>query len=300
MMPKSLQQIIGNIYLVQGNNNGNFPFSHSILIKNGTDEAVLIDTGCGIETLENLREKFHIYQIINSHTHPDHSAGNWVFKQTTEKILVPVEGFSTSGNLLALSERFTEPGTLAEYWRGFVSGEFMNFRECKPTHSFDSNTLFKIGDTLLLPIYTPGHTIDHYCFYVPNHHILFSFDYDLDTSFGPWYGHRESSIPDFKDSLKKIMDLKIKTLVSSHRGVLRNEIYNQLKNYYDKFKERSDRIRKLLGSDVTNLAQLVDKAPIYKEFPYAKPLLRYWEKQMIFKHLKELERQGESININFD
>ncbi|MFX0183537.1 MAG: MBL fold metallo-hydrolase [Candidatus Hodarchaeota archaeon] len=298
-MSKTLQQITGNIYLVQGKNNGKFPFSHSILIKNGTDDAVLIDTGCGIETLEKIREDFHIYQIINSHTHPDHSAGNWVFKHTTEKISVPVEGFTTSGNLMALSERFTEPGTLAEYWRGFVSGESMNFRECKPTHSYDSNAHFEIGDTLLLPIYTPGHTIDHYCLYEPNQQILFSFDYDLDTSFGPWYGHRESSIPDFKDSLERIMELKIKTLVSSHRGVLQYQIYKQVKNYYDKFKERSNDIRKLLESDVTNFTQLVDQAPIYKEFPYAKPLLRYWEGEMIKKHIVELQEMGEFANFSF-
>jgi glyoxylase-like metal-dependent hydrolase (beta-lactamase superfamily II) len=293
IMLESLQHIIGNIYLVQGINNGRFPFSHSILIIDTSDEAVLIDTGCGIETLEKLRDKFHIYQIINSHTHPDHSAGNWVFENTTTQITVPVEGFSTSGNLLALSERFTEPGTLAEYWRGFVSEDPMNFRECKPTHSYNKNTHFEIGDTHLSPIYSPGHTIDHYFFYEPNHQILFSFDYDLDTSFGPWYGHRESSIPDFKDSLIRIIDLKVKILVSSHRGVIKHQIYRQVKNYYDKFDERTEYIRKLLGSDVTNLAQLVDKAPIYKDFPYAKPLLRYWEGEMILKHLRELEGQGD-------
>ncbi|MFX0152262.1 MAG: MBL fold metallo-hydrolase [Candidatus Hodarchaeota archaeon] len=296
-MQESLEHIIGNIYLVQGINNGRFPFSHSILIIDTSDEAVLIDTGCGIETLEKIKEKFHIYQIINSHTHPDHSAGNWVFKDTSERIQVPIEGFTTSGNLMALSDRFTKPGTLAKYWRGFVSGERMNFRDCKPTHSYDSSTQFEIGDTLLLPIYTPGHSIDHYCFYEPNRQILFSFDYDLDTSFGPWYGHRESSIPDFRKSVKRIMDLKMRALVSSHRGLITEQIYTQLKEYYKIFSERTDRIRSLLEAGIVKIDQLVEKAPIYREFPYAESLLKYWEGEMIKKHIVELQEMGEYTNI---
>ncbi len=289
----SLTRISNNVYLVQGKNNGKFPFSHSILILNNSKEAVLVDTGCGIENLQEIKKKFHIYSVINSHTHPDHSAGNWVFEDITESIVVPKEGFSTSGNILALSKRFTEPGEVAVYWRDNIPS-IMGMKDCNPTQSFDNKSVFEIGDVTLQPIHTPGHTIDHYCLYEPNEKILFSFDIDL-TSFGPWYGHRESSISEFKDSINKLKELDMKYLVSAHRGSITNHIYEQLAKFYQKFRERSDKIRTLIQEGAQTIDQLVERKPIYGEFPYAEPLLRFWEEQMIKKHIAEIEEREEKI-----
>lgn len=287
-MSHQLQRITDDIHLVQGKNNGKFPFSHSILIFNGSKETILIDTGCGIKNLQTLKEKFQINCVINSHTHPDHSAGNWLFQNNTEEIIVPIEGFKTSGNILALSNRFTEPGKIAKYWRDNIP-KIMGMKDCKPTHSFDSKSEFDFGDVKLLPIHTPGHTIDHYCFYEPNDQILLSFDIDL-TSFGPWYGHRESSIPQFKDSIFKLQELEIKILVSSHKGIITENIYKQMDEFYQKIEERTTKIQALLQAGVQTLDQLVKEKPIYGEFPYAESLLRYWEEQMIAKHLTEIKQ----------
>ena len=213
---KKLEAITDHIFLVQGKNNGRFPYSHSILILD--EDIVLVDTGCGIEPLKKLRKEYDVSYVINSHTHPDHSAGNWMFKDTP--IYVPEEGFETSGDLVALSRRFVNK-ELAQEWRKFVK-ETMNFKNCKPTNCYNDRTMFKFGKTTFKPIYTPGHTKDHYCFYEPREKLLFSFDYDL-TSF-PWYGHRESSIPEFRESVKKLKFLSPKIVVSSHRGVSAEDI----------------------------------------------------------------------------
>ncbi len=288
-MAEHLQRISNNLFLIEGYNQGRFPFSHSALIITNSNEAVLIDTGCGINTLQKLKKRYYIYRIINSHTHPDHSAGNWVFKDNIESIEVPTQGFKTSGNILELSNRFTEPGEIAKYWRDNVP-KIMGMKDCKPTHIFDPKSEFDFGDVKLIPIHTPGHTIDHYCFYEPNELILFAFDIDL-TSFGPWYGHRESSIPQFKESINKLKELKIKILVSSHKGIIVKNIYKQIESFYQKIEERTDKIRALYQGGGLSIDQLVEKKPIYGEFPYAEPLLRYWEKQMIKKHLVEIEQK---------
>ena len=97
-----LKAITENMYLVPGDNQGKFPYSHSFLI---TDETtVLIDTGCGIGTLKGLKKEYKIDYIINSHTHPDHSSGNWLFRD--RPIFVPEGGFNTSGDLELLSKRY--------------------------------------------------------------------------------------------------------------------------------------------------------------------------------------------------
>ncbi|MFX0086416.1 MAG: MBL fold metallo-hydrolase [Candidatus Hodarchaeota archaeon] len=294
-MSEPIQKIINNIYLVKGKNNGKFPFSHSILIFNNQKEAILIDTGCGIEKLHLLKKSYHIYRIINSHTHPDHSAGNWIFQDDVKSIEVPLQGFYTSGNILALSERFTESGEIAKKWRDYVP-TMMGMRDCKPTHSFNEKSVIEFGDINLLPIHTPGHTIDHYCFYEPNERILFSFDIDL-TSFGPWYGHRESSIREFKDSIQRLGELKIKILVSSHRNIITTHIYEQLEEFYQKIEDRTEKIRSLLHDRVQSIDQLIEKKPIYGNFPYAESLLRFWEGEMIKKHITELQQQGEFLDI---
>ncbi|MFW9906281.1 MAG: MBL fold metallo-hydrolase [Candidatus Thorarchaeota archaeon] len=287
-MAKQEQQISNNLLLVEGQNQGRFPFSHSILIVSNSNEAVLIDTGCGLNRLREIKSKYSIHRLINSHTHPDHSAGNWIFKDDVESIEVPLQGFKTSGKIFELSNRFTEPGEIAKYWRNHIP-QITGMRNCKPTQSFDYKSEFDFGEVKLLPIYTPGHTIDHYCFYEPNDKILLSFDIDL-TSFGPWYGHRESSIPQFKDSITKLKELDIKILVSSHKGIITKNISKQLEKFYQKFEERTSRIRVLYQTGKQTLNQLVEEKPIYGEFPYTEPLLRYWEEQMIIKHLTEIEQ----------
>jgi len=294
-MSEHLETISNDIYLVEGYNKGKFPFSNSILIFNNHNEAVLIDTGCGIEKLHQLKERYHICRIINSHTHPDHSAGNWLFKDDIVSIEVPEEGFDTSGNIFALSERFTESGALAKKWRDHVP-TMLGMKDCKPTKRFNINSEITFGDVTLIPLYTPGHTIDHYCFYEPNEKILFSFDIDL-TSFGPWYGHLESDIREFKTSIERLIELDIKILVSSHRNIITDHIYEQLDSFYQKFDERTEKIHKLLKKGIQSIDQLIEKKPIYGNFPYAEPLLRFWEGEMIKKHIRELQQEGKFFEI---
>jgi len=276
--------ISDQIYLIRGENDGRFPYGHSVLILEQDKKGTLLDTGCGIDILRNLKQKFLITRIINSHTHPDHCAGNWVFNDTTPEIWVPKEGFLSAGNLMLLSARFTEQGRLAKYWRKLVHGE-MNFRDFLPSKAYNESTSFQIGEISLRPVYTPGHTHDHYCFYEPAQKIMFTFDIDF-AAFGPWYGHRESSISEFKSSLEKIKKFDIGTIVSGHKGIIREHIKEHIEEYYDKFEERENKILDL-WQKTPDIKKLVDMAPIYGSYPYGEPLLRFWEEQMIIKHLEE-------------
>ncbi len=283
MLQDHLEQITDQILLVHGENNGRFPHAHSILITGS--ETVLIDTGCGISILRELKKEYPISYIINSHTHPDHSAGNWVFHD--HRIFVPQEAFPTSGDLVALSQRFVG-NVLAPIWQKFAREE-MQFQNCRPTHSYNEGAAFKIDELILTPLFTPGHTIDHYCFYYAPKRILFSFDYDL-TSF-PWYGHRESSLVQFRESIHRLKRIPTKMVVSSHRGIITHKIKSEWNNYLDCLNERNQRILNLLEQPKT-VEELVDAAPIYQKFRYQEPLLRYWEGLMIREHLNELKKVG--------
>ena len=67
----------------------------------------------------------------------------------------------------------------------------------------------------------------------------------------------------------------------------------QFKRYYQKIDERGERIKQLIRNWEDSLQKLVERAPIYREYTYAEPLLRYWEEQMIRKHLDEIQEAGE-------
>ena len=271
------------IYLIKGENISSFPPSYSILIRD--EEVVLIDTGCGIENLKKIKKEYGIDYVINSHAHPDHAAGNWVFED--RPIHVPEEGFDVSGNMAALAEVFSNK-ELARVTQGYMKN-LWGFRDCRPTESYNEGTIFGLGKTTLVPIYTPGHSKDHYCLYEPNEGILFSFDYDL-TLF-PWYGLRESSIPEFKKSVEKLKALSPKMVVSSHRGVVTGDIDAEFARFCQRIDARGKKILSLLETGKT-IEQLVKLTPIYGSFPYMEPLLRFWEAQMIGKHLKQLETDG--------
>jgi glyoxylase-like metal-dependent hydrolase (beta-lactamase superfamily II) len=275
--------VANHIYLIPGGNNGRFPYSHSVLIVD--DKIVLIDTGCGINTLQQLRKEYDIDYVINSHTHIDHISGNWVFQD--KPLFVPEEGSAFRGSLVKLSQRFVSD-ELAPLWRQFAR-EVLKVQDREPTDSYNEQTTFRFGTVTLKPIHTPGHTIDHYCFLEERERILFSFDYDL-TSF-PWYGHRESDLADFRTSVKKLKALSPEIVVSSHKGIITEDIPGRFDAFYQQLDKRNERILALLGDGKT-VTELVDHAPIYGKFPYVESLLRYWEASMIEKHLEELERDG--------
>jgi len=57
-----VETITDNVFLINGKNEGKFPYSHSILILD--EEIVLIDTGCGIETLKQLKRKYDVSRVV--------------------------------------------------------------------------------------------------------------------------------------------------------------------------------------------------------------------------------------------
>jgi glyoxylase-like metal-dependent hydrolase (beta-lactamase superfamily II) len=280
-----LTPVTPHIFLVGGEGKGRFPFSHSILVRDRV--TALIDTGCGVQRLRQIKQECAPDLVINSHTHPDHSAGNWLFEGTP--LLVPREGFDTSGQIVQLSHRFTEPGSLAAQWRAYVR-ESMGFEGVLPTGAYEDGHRFSFGDVELRAIHTPGHSLDHYCFFEPRERVLCSFDIDLDP-FGPWYGTRESEIVAFEASIQGVRLLGPRILVSSHLGIVSEGIDERLEAYLGVISQRDERILDFLTQERT-LEEMVEQALIYGGFPYEPELLRFWEGQMLLKHLQRLVQRG--------
>lgn len=277
---ESLIPIIPGLALVPAENNGRFPYAHSVVIA-GTAR-VLIDTGCGERVLDMLRREQPVDYIIASHSHPDHTALNWKFNGTP--IYAPAYTADTFGDFERLSVRFVGP-ELATEWRARISG-ITHFKTALPTHTYANEHVFDFGTIKLRAIHTPGHTADHMCLFEPTYGVLLAFDIDL-TSFGPWYGNPESDVNAFEDSIRRVMALAPRVIVSSHKGIITDDIPARLQRYVDVIAAR-DRVLLDWLPRVSTLDDLVDLSPFYHGYPSAPRIMRYWEKQMIRKHLARL------------
>ena len=69
-----LTPLIPHVFLVEGGNQGRLPYAHAFLVTG--DTTLLIDTGCGHETIRAIRREFPPDMVINTHAHPDHTSGN--------------------------------------------------------------------------------------------------------------------------------------------------------------------------------------------------------------------------------
>jgi hypothetical protein len=127
----------------------------------------------------------------------------------------------------------------------------------------------------------------------PNHGVALTFDIDLST-FGPWYGHAESEIEASLASIQRVAEMRPRIVVSSHKGIITDDIQGRLSRYAAKVEQRDQRLRQMLTTPKT-LAALLQPSPIYGGYPYAPHVLSYWEANMIAKHLQRMVDRGEIV-----
>ncbi|WP_290597809.1 MULTISPECIES: MBL fold metallo-hydrolase [unclassified Archaeoglobus] len=266
-------EICNGIKLIEGLNRGKFPYCNVLKVGN-----VLIDSGAGIEILENVREKVDV--LLLSHTHPDHASGAWLFQK--KKVFGPDK---LKTDLESLAKRFVGEH-LSEIWTNFVKVFGMKSFEYE---GYEAGTVYENPEIEAIPVL--GHSADHHVFLVEQK-VLFGSDVDL-TSFGPWYGNPESDPYVFKKEIEKLLDLDFEIFVSAHSKPVfsREEAVEGIVKFMEKFDEREGRILELLGEPRT-IDELVEISPIYGKKPYFGEILDFFEKNMILKHLEKLVRDG--------
>jgi glyoxylase-like metal-dependent hydrolase (beta-lactamase superfamily II) len=279
-----LKEVDKHIYLVEGENKGRFPFCHSVLVTGRT--TALIETGCDRNRLAEIEKAFAPDTVIYSHGHPDHCSGSSFF--APERLWGPQECKHTNGDIPRMAERFVG-ADLKDDWIFFMR-DMPELRDFKVGHIFGRGHVFDFGDTVMEAIHTPGHTDDHYCFYFPQEKIMLTTDIDL-ASFGPWYANPESDIDMFIDSIERVKGYDIETVLSSHAGVIRDDIKEKFDRFLAVFRKRDEKILDFLRSP-RSMDDFVETALIYKKYPFAASILRFFEAEMISKHLDRLMKRG--------
>jgi glyoxylase-like metal-dependent hydrolase (beta-lactamase superfamily II) len=288
-----------NVYLVQGQKPSRFPYCNCLLIDD--EVRTVIDTGLEREDIPELKPG-QIELIINSHGHGDHINGNQAFPQAKVAVhhleadsLQSPEAFGDSLGLhkwaelmpvpLNFNVDFDHPGKHLT----IKDSRVVRFPESRVDSTFGEGDKFQLGKVTLTVLHTPGHSAGHSCFYWEAAGILFSTDIDLAYS-GPWYGSKSANLDDFIASIKRIRELKPRTLIPGHGRLITENQEQRFANYLNCLYEREEALLKLLREPQT-LEELAKHHIIYAD--HANPLFQYWEKIMVLKHLERLERCGQ-------
>lgn len=272
-----------------------FPFCHCLLID--SEIRAVIDTGAGEKAFAPI-EPSQVDMVINTHYHRDHTVGNHLFPNARvlvhrleypplvdEEARLYYAGVSRI-NKIEKSEQLTKSkGTDLIPPRTFRVDGFIA-----------DNEVVDFGHTKATVLHTPGHTPGHVSFYFEREGIVFGSDIDL-VPFGPWYGDHLSNLDDFEASIRRLIDLKPRIYCCSHRKPIRENIEKRLLAYLDRIAEAEAWILQRLNEPVS-LDELVGRNFFYKKYDY--PYNRFWERNMIKKHLARLVKTDRVVMVDED
>lgn len=285
-------EIEPHVHLVRGENNARFPEANSLLID---DEILtLVDAGSSMNSLEiTLRDLGHevsdIDQIVLTHFHIDHK-GHAAEIQKIADCEVKCHTLAQAGvkTFEGMVEFYGIGGhQYFDDWKNLLAWRFDHvITSYEVTGTFEEGKPIECGETELIPIHLPGHTIDHTCFGINSLKTILLVDIDL-TRFGPWYGNAVSDIEDFKTSIQRVIDLEPKVGISSHLvNPVSEDLVDRLRTYYLIFDEREERILKNITEGIDTLDLLTHKPTIYPRIPL--PAYLVFEQFMLEKHLELL------------
>jgi glyoxylase-like metal-dependent hydrolase (beta-lactamase superfamily II) len=275
-------EIVPGLYLLEAPDRGRFPYCNSLIV--GRAGELLIDAGFGLK--QRLGDnRWRPDRVAVSHSHPDHVASLSVFREA--ELWSPVQRSDCFWRYEPLGLRFGGE-RFARMWIELTS--LLGIEEIAADSHFDDGHVFEVDDIRLHCLHAPGHVDDHYVFFEPHHWVAFTCDIDL-TRFGPWYAQPEGDIDLFLESIARVEALEPRVVVSSHKGIMTDDIPGRLRRYADIIRQLDDLLLSLLEPP-SSLGQLVDGSPFFGERPEPAELFRFWEGNMITKHLVRLEARG--------
>ncbi len=251
--------------VVLGQNPGPFtgPGTNTYVIGTGS-RRVLLDTGQGVDAYTDLLERAlsetpgldGIEEILITHAHPDHIGG-------VESIL---ERFGS----MRVSKK---PRT--EMDRGLELSEI------------DEGAEISTAGATLQALWTPGHAIDHLCFYMPEERALFTGDMVLGA--GTTVIPRDGDLGDYMASLRRLMELDVDVIYPAH-GPKITEPRAKIESYIQHRELRDRQILGALEGGPAKVERIVDE--IYTDVPEA---FHAAAAVSVEAHLRRFEKGGRVV-----
>ncbi len=290
----SYVEVSPEIFVVIG---ATFPRCNSLVLI--SDEVVVVDPGCSTEALRRLlRDKDlelrNIDTVILSHIHPDHITHAVRLNRLSKCRIAANEITAPLFNEKEKMKQFLgfHPGqSVRKLWEELVNERMYGALDAGQVDEVlgDGDKL-AVGDLTLQVLYTPGHLPDHMCLEILEHRLLFGADIDC-TEFGPFYGHPNSSIDEFKDSINRIQNGSYDALISGHlEEPLVREYRTALEAYSRQFGLREDLVLSAIVEGGASLEEITVNPIIYPSI--ASPVFLFFERWMVQHHVSMLKQRG--------
>jgi len=279
----------GPVEVLPGPDGGRYPYSHALYV-HGPEPAV-IDPGMTFDPARHDLDPAKVAWVLNSHCHEDHEGGNHRFPNA--KVIAPAEDAPFIRSLDAYAAANGMAGHAREAdWRRMMT-DIWGYRESPVHREVADDEVVEAGGTRMRFVYLPGHTPGHAGVWFEGEDVFFIADVDL-TSFGPFYGDHFSSIDQFLASIRRVRDMKPRTILTSHgKGIFEGDAMREaLDRFEGKILQRDDAILKMLAERPRTLDEIVDAHLVYRRYPEPAEMYREIERIMIEKHLGRLVRLG--------
>ncbi|MFW9767800.1 MAG: MBL fold metallo-hydrolase [Candidatus Thorarchaeota archaeon] len=287
-------KIADSVFVVIG---GSFPRCNTVVVL--ADEVVVIDPGCAVEDLrgflmkQNL-ELRNIGTIILTHIHPDHIIHTMRLNRLSGCRIAANEITAPLFNEKEEMKKFLgfhKGNPVRKMWEKLVNEKMYGaLDEGRVDEIVKNRSSLNLGTITLRTLYTPGHIPDHMCIEILEPNIIFGSDLDL-TEFGPYYGHPNSSIPDFKESIRKVQHGKYKGLISGHlREPLVLDYQDRLSAYARQIGMREDLVYSAILEGAKSIPEIIVNPIIYPSL--TDPVYLQFETWMIEHHVASLIDNG--------
>ena len=284
---KMITRLTDSIWIVHGLNNGRYPYSHSLYIKDG---GVLVDAGADPGEIDRLREGEGIETVVMTHYHEDHFT--YLSRLPDAQVWASEADAPAFESLETLLAYESAAGTEWEAQYRKLLTEKFHFAPRKIARGIVNGEELLFGKTRAIAIVAPGHSHGHLCLHFPDEEILFLADYDL-TAFGPWYGDARSGIEELRRSVRRLAAIGARICVTSHEGpTYQGSIVEKAEAYLSNIDRREQALREFLRTPRTR-AQIISRRLV------CGPENDWWwldyaEWSILSKHLDEMMLRGEA------
>ncbi len=283
-----------DIHVVIG---GNFPACNTIVILD--QELSVIDPGCSFDSLRSfLRNKGleirDIKNVILSHIHPDHITHAAKIQRLSTCDIYANEITSPLFNDKEQMKQFL--GFVLNHpirglWEELVQKRMYGaLDDGKLTVSVKDDEKLQIGNQTLKMVMTPGHTPDHMCIGIENLNLLYTSDIDC-TPFGPYYGHPNSSIPEFAKSIREIVSSEYIGIISGHlENPLIYDYRDKVMRYWNQVLTRENIVFEAIKNGASSVLEITMNPIIYPSL--SNLVYLQFETWMIEHHITSLLKRG--------
>ena len=277
-----------------------------VLPKEGRNSStIVLDLNIGQKYVNEINEIYGpVSSYVCTHGHMDHIAHVHAWEEVGAKIYAPFPEANTLSKLYNFFKSFGFDGSL-NFSILEKFGKLNEYHPCSQVHEFYPGEKLKFEHLEIRTIPFRGHSKAHIGFLLPKERILHisCLGFDLakpgKNGFGPWYGFKECSIPEYIkdiDLAESIFLEDANFLTSSHSYIViksDSSPFEYMRGKIEKNQKRVDDALKLINSNLKSEDDIVGELlkmdlffPKSKMEGFILKIFTFWESWIIRKHIE--------------